>query len=455
MLHEVEVDGFKSLRDFKFEIRPGLNVLVGPNGSGKSNIVLFFEFLSHLCSATAMYATSRVGGAGAIFSMIGKEKRQSELSFSIKGSTEFRSRYKRQDKTATLEYNYNATIELVEQLSTLGFRCQTLTIYKKTDNSDDSTTTPLISIKWQSDGVNHELVEAYVSDKELVRQPYLLGPGESERMDLRAILSQGFIEELRDNSIFFSLPRFLDPVDIIRDDLLQGRAYNIDPNKVRQLEDIATEPGINFDGSGLAATLYRLKATTRNRDRSVRIVGIRTSILKSYPKNLLSRLQEYSKLVNGNIKELDVKIDTFENKIKISLIMGAIADGKPQDLPIPISLASDGMVKWLALTTAILSSMSAFAIEEPENFLHPYMQKEIVDIVRGHCQSRKDAMFALMTTHSETLINALAPEEVIVVSMREGRTHAHRPCNAIELNQQIEETGFGLGFYYVTGALND
>jgi predicted ATPase len=62
-------------------------------------------------------------------------------------------------------------------------------------------------------------------------------------------------------------------------------------------------------------------------------------------------------------------------------------------------------------------------------------------------------MFALMTTHSETLLNAVDPEEVIVVSMRDGRTRAVRPANADELRAEIASTGFGLGFFYFSGAL--
>lgn len=260
-----------------------------------------------------------------------------------------------------------------------------------------------------------------------------------------------FSEELRENSIFNALQRFLEPVGVIRDDLLQGRAYNIDPNKVRQLDDIATEPGINFDGSGLAATLYRLKATNSKR------VGNRTarsSAQRKYQKNLLPQVERYSQLVNSNLKSIEIVSDPFENKIKISLLMKSNNEGQQQEIQIPLSLASDGMVKWLALTTAVLLSPSAFAIEEPENFLHPYMQKEIVDIVREHCKLKNENVFALITTHSETLINALNPEEVIVVSMLENGTNAARPDNAIELNEQIRETGFGLGFYYIAGALH-
>ena len=66
MLSEVKVSGFKSLDNFEFKIRPGLNVLVGPNGSGKTNIVRFFDFLSFLLQNSLSEAISKAGGASGL-----------------------------------------------------------------------------------------------------------------------------------------------------------------------------------------------------------------------------------------------------------------------------------------------------------------------------------------------------------------------------------------------------
>jgi AAA15 family ATPase/GTPase len=37
MITQIEIDGFKSFKDFKVELAP-FQVIVGPNGSGKSNL---------------------------------------------------------------------------------------------------------------------------------------------------------------------------------------------------------------------------------------------------------------------------------------------------------------------------------------------------------------------------------------------------------------------------------
>jgi AAA15 family ATPase/GTPase len=67
MITKIEVDGFKSLKNFELELHEGLNILVGPNGSGKTNIVLFFEFLSKLVTMPVGDALTKMGGFGFIF----------------------------------------------------------------------------------------------------------------------------------------------------------------------------------------------------------------------------------------------------------------------------------------------------------------------------------------------------------------------------------------------------
>jgi predicted ATPase len=78
------------------------------------------------------------------------------------------------------------------------------------------------------------------------------------------------------------------------------------------------------------------------------------------------------------------------------------------------------------------------------------MQREIVRLMRDNCGQDS---FVLLTTHSETVLNAVTPHEVIVVNYENGRTVASRPSNAELIEKQINETGFGLGFYYLANAI--
>lgn len=75
--------------------------------------------------------------------------------------------------------------------------------------------------------------------------------------------------------------------------------------------------------------------------------------------------------------------------------------------------------------------------------------------MRSVSTEKHSETFVLMTTHSETLLNAARPNEVLVVSMRDGCTIANRPINQEEIMQEISDTGFGLGHMYVTGVLDN
>lgn len=122
-----------------------------------------------------------------------------------------------------------------------------------------------------------------------------------------------------------------------------------------------------------------------------------------------------------------------------------------EEYEVPISLLSDGTVKWLALVTAVATDRSAFCVEEPENFLHPRLQENIVSILRSEILGSISARFAVITTHSETLLNTLDPNEIIVVRMENARTIADRIEDPELISDLINEAGFGLGYYYVSG----
>ncbi len=82
------------------------------------------------------------------------------------------------------------------------------------------------------------------------------------------------------------------------------------------------------------------------------------------------------------------------------------------------------------------------------------MQHEFASIVRAACEQYPER-FAIITTHSETLLNAMKPHEIVIVSMDEGKTVARRILDPKIISREIDKTGFGLGYYYISEALSD
>lgn len=455
MLSEFYVDGFRSLRNFSLKIRPGLNVLVGPNGSGKTNILLFLEFISYIYENTIIDAVSRTGGASNVFDRAQSKKTLQELTVCLRGASYLSTaprRYRHDRRIESVEYQYRFKVNLDKNSSSfLFYKEQEITLkykfrpvdYRSTrdprankDESQLNRKTGSIKISFNSDEIKISRIPSEISTHTFIRNS----------KDLRSFF-KSLSESLKNQSILTFLSRIGFPVDPIISDLNAGKAFNIAPNAIRAPEDIATEPTIRFNGSGLAATLLYLH-NQQSRDHV--FPAQRLYNRSSVNINSFRRVIELAKIVNNNILDITPRRDVVDNKI----VVEARFKSEDNNISIPLNYLSDGTLKWLALVTAIINTDSLFSIEEPENFLHPQMQIEFVSLVRSVCKEQRN-IFAILTTHSETLINTLSPEEIVVTAFKSGYTEAKIIEDRENIKEQINETGFGLGWFYITGALND
>jgi predicted ATPase len=452
MIHYVRVNGFRSLANFEFEIRPGLNVLVGPNGSGKTNIVLFFSFLSALVSSSLSEAVGRLGGAGSVFRKLGQQDFERRLDCEIYGVlTLARRRH--------CIYRYSFCAELVEGGAAMLFRNQKLSATIRTVPKTQGVKNWDVEIErlvgekgklehkvaWtdRSDRILTSSHERYFMDRGRVRiekmsqqdaRQNIVAQLDSEDPDAgEPLLRSAVLRTTMTTAIRFALLR----------DLTSGSLINIVPSRVRLPEDSAKAPGIQQDGSGLYATLFALSKALSIKKR--RLPHDRTpELIRRVP---LKDITDFVAVANPAIKSLQVENNAFDNQVQVRVVIG---QDKVQSV-LPLSAMSDGTLKWLALITAIKTARSPLSIEEPENYLHPLMQREILNIIRS---SLEKTQFSLLTTHSETVLNNADPGEVVVVAFKDGATTVFRTQDAEELRGEINNTGFGLGYYYLAGTLD-
>ncbi|MFS4468149.1 AAA family ATPase [Maribacter sp. 2210JD10-5] len=447
MISEIFIDGYRSLNNFKLNVRPGLNILVGPNGSGKTNIISFFEFLSHLSHHELHEAVSHNGGAGNIFSKRGDTEFKDTINADIYGC-------RIHNKKKYIIYNYSFSIKVDSVAGQLFYAHQRVKI--QLINSKKKLTKNLSKdINWDLDievncnalkVSNNKNVLIHNLDRRKVKNRFN-EKFTQEEVEKRLI---SFYNRNANRSILQLLSRDLDPIQPVMLDMLGGEVFNIIPSKVKSPEDIAKQPGIQKDGTGLASTLYSIK-----NDRFY-IFPRRYMYSYNRPRRISPRfynkIVNLTKLANDSIKDLTVTNNPFDNQLIVKV---TIANSDGEDVILPLSAMSDGTIKWITLITAIISSAQIFSIEEPENFLHPWMQSEIIKIMRNSFNDKNYDSFLLMSTHSETLLNSADPNEIIVVSMKKGVTKAKRVTNIKLLRKEIEETGFGLGYYYLTGGLSN
>lgn len=443
MIRSIEATGFKSLIDFRLELLPGLNVLVGPNGAGKTNILKLMEFISETMNNPLSEAVSNCGGAGELFFRDTDNTLRPEIKISVSGSTQaprFRGR-KDEIQDFTVFYDFEATVRLTE--NSVYYYRQTVSIFIDVASKNKD---PHFRVVWEYDESTDEIKGNVESFNAKIMDDYARFDAADKKQIDRVLKSDKSLSEVTVLGYFgFIAPIFR----VISNDITSGKAYNINPSKVREPEDIAKVPGITFEGGGLASTLLALKKYSHADSSQREFPFMMFDMHPRFDSAAYEQIQEYCRLVSDDIIEIEARPDLIENKNRVFVAF----DRDRDKLSLPISFVSDGTAKWLALMAAIVTSRSAFCIEEPENFLHPKLQQEIVSISRAVSEQSTTERFVLMTTHSQTLLNELNPSEVIVTSRQGLGTTCRRPANAAKIHEMINKTGFGLGHFYLTGAI--
>ena len=134
--------------------------------------------------------------------------------------------------------------------------------------------------------------------------------------------------------------------------------------------------------------------------------------------NISTEIKEWIGLFRPGFEDIEV----IPNKISESKNIQFYEKGYSK--PFGKKLISDGTYNILCLLTAVYQSDKPqfLCIEEPENGLNPYVIKELVTFFREQCKEK--GHYIWLNTHSQTLVNQLLPEEIIVVNKEDGITKA-------------------------------
>jgi len=448
MITKIDVDGFKSLSQFELKLNSGLNILVGPNGAGKTNIILFFEFLSKMAIHPIAHAVSSVGGAGSIFKKIRTDEYQDTINYKIHGALQH-------DKNGYLVYELSAVVKSSFEKDDIYFSHQSIKVRTATKfwaDPDDikGKTVWDFHLEYNKNESGNEININEWNQKKF-KPRYFFSPNDKDQ-DIEKSFKDFIIKTDPSTRLIVSalFPVF-EHTNIIINDIVGGESFNIVPSKVKEQEDAAKPPGIKKDGSGLSTTLYALKKSKPVSQPDFFLYYITERDQKDYDPKALSKIISYLKLANKTIINLDVENDPFDNKLIVKIF---IKTGQYEAV-LPLSSMSDGTIKWLALITAILTSKTIFSIEEPENFLHPWMQAEIANIMREHIESKNNQSFVIMTTHSESLLNHSNAHEIVLVDLIEGKTRARKIPDIDLLQGEMEQTGIGLGNFYFANSFDN
>ena len=439
MLSSIYVDGFKNLINVRIDFTPGLNVLIGSNGVGKSNILGACAFISHLLN----YRLDNIPGhkvgvknVSELFNIKGRnnitptiqdkpldiDNKGKYIHFKLMG-TNFTpcfdiSKINEEQIPEKLidlvtHYEFECKIRLNElRYEPLSFSYQKAGFkFDVNEKTVDELNVEYTGPNCKLGGTGLKFIEKFI-DKEINRK--------LESLEINR-------EPLNLNSLIFELSERFYPFKNVIREIQFSSIFEIMPLAIRYDRNELNNRGIALDGSGLFSTLAYIFRVDRN---------------------LFNDLVEEFKTISSNIIGIDVDENSSDNEIHFRVIL---RQNKGVNSSIPIHLVSDGLLKWFSIITAIVLSDKNFIIDEPENFIDTAMQSEFSTYLRDEFEDK--SQFCLITTHSETLVNSLKPEEVIMVSSTSDLIKVNRINQFERLKTNMKRSGFPLGWYFHTGSL--
>jgi predicted ATPase len=168
-------------------------------------------------------------------------------------------------------------------------------------------------------------------------------------------------------------------------------------------------------------------------------------------ENIIKKIFEDKTAKDEIIEWMQVFVPEFANiEVQVSALSGnseiAIFE-KKLNQPLSRNLISDGTYNILSLLALIYQDKEPqfLLVEEPENGLHPYVIKELVNFFRQQCEER--GHYIWLNTHSQTLVDELKPHEIILVDKKNGSTEMKQLAKDKNLH------GLKMDFAWLSNAL--
>ncbi len=419
MIISVKADGFRSLRRFGLDLGFGLNVLAGPNGAGKSNILDFFRFVGFLASKPLPEAVSDMGGLPRVFSRLPGGGYRKTVSGAVTGIAVAGADY--------IRYWYRFKITLAPKTNKLSFSRQSVSLAIWDTKRKKMVEILCIEGSDKKGFTVDKLIASRLGPKNLPTH------GRTKPEISSAIEEAVGATTWRSQCILPRLAGILFYAYKAQTDLVSTVIARVKPDVARKPNGFAETPGVGPLGERLAVTLKAIHDET---------------------PDSFQRIEQMMQAANSDITNMQVQTDEKDSTLNVWFRLKC---ARGHEIALPISSMSDGNVKWLVLMTALNwepTWKNGLIVDELENFLHPWMQQQLITILREKCEA-ETLLTVLVTTHSETVLNSAKPEEMWVCRMQKGVTCVSKPSNVEQLQVLIRDSGFGLGYFYVAGGLED
>ncbi|HVB23367.1 MAG TPA: AAA family ATPase [Ktedonobacteraceae bacterium] len=407
MLTQIEIDGFKTFKDFKVELAP-FQVIVGPNGSGKSNLFDALQLLALLADTDVRSAFQNTrGGANELFTLQPDGKRVNTMRLAVEmlldknvrdnwgrqGEVKYRRlRYELEIKQNSrdskhLYITHESLRPILSEEDTWSQRYELPFLYENVPQSIADAQAFIDTVHaFVHDGFGNE--EGKFVEKEPVETDiiflYSEEHGGNEAFPLNAEHSV-----LSSVGTISSLHAFA-----ARQEMLSLKLLHPDPEELRQPSSVKAPSFLSENGSNLPTMLARMKDADE-----FALTDVSRDLANLVP----------------NVTGVELKNDDVLNRYIVSV---KYQDGRS----FPSSVLSDGTLRLLALVALKNDPQfrGVLCFEEPENGIHPSYLKDIAHLLRSMVTDLSDPeqvdeplRQVLVTTHSPTFISQ--PDAIDVV----------------------------------------
>ncbi|MDG4767322.1 AAA family ATPase [Solwaraspora sp. WMMD406] len=397
MLTRIEIDGFKSFRDFTLDVPPFL-VIIGRNAAGKSNLFDAIQFLSRLADDPLLEAAQQMRGDVAdLFHRHTDGSQVPVMTFAVEVLLGPSVTDAFGD---TAEVNHSRLrYELAIELRSTGpggsrrpyvVREAAYRIRQADDDAWQNRTRQWRELADYS-GQRRELLET-VQDEQ-GRAVFLIRPrvaGRNRKLPATAatatVLSS--LTTATDFPLLYALKR----------ELQSWRLLHLDPSALRTPDSYDDPDSLAPNGAHLANTLRYLAAATGTDDR---------------PDGALNDLSTDVAAVIPGVLRVRLAEDEARRQRQVEVVTR-------DEAPFSARVASDGTLRAIALLAALYDPRGAGLIcfEEPENGIFPQRLAQFVRYLRAlvdrsleqHDEADGRRLTQLiLSSHSPAILRALAP----------------------------------------------
>jgi len=384
MITRIEIDGFKSFKEFKMDFTP-LTVIAGTNASGKSNLFDAIQLLSRLAEVDLRTAFGEQrGDASELFLKYDDTNSVSEIFFAVEMLVDrkVKDNWGGEDELKYTRLRYE--LKISRKVNEKGFEDLFVTHESLVNlKHQDDTWIKIISKKtleqWRPKVITGKRAVPYIATEYLS----FVVPQDGKTGNKRVFSVKGAKQTVLSSFVTVDFKHIL----AAREEMRSWKFLQFNPEDLR--EPTRIEPNISdiisHSGKNLAAALFRIK---QNDEYS--LIEISRTL-----NNFLPEFTEVNVEDDKANKQFIIKLTAEDGRVFSSRVL------------------SEGTLRLLALCVLLYDTQhkNLLCFEEPENGIHPLRIKSMIDVLKDLTTDFSDrtlsARQVIVNTHSPVLIGEM------------------------------------------------